>query len=309
MTAEFETDEQWLKASREASQLLKDAAINTAFLTITKSRLLTALAKQVLARSLAEEQAPKYMYDYLLQVADDKMARDGLAVDLPDMLQFVQTEVQQFVRDELSRLESVERVNTLRRDAATRNAACNVNVVGNWVRLEPGQILLISGRSQPVRDIMERLATVPGEVTYLAEDRETPVPVTDVMYFKHSFLQQDIMVRPATCSVTTWQGRARSVKKWRAMLANIDKKYLSVISNLALAGDGGRKEYGATALANNVTKAVATLSAHIAGGIERIIGGVYVPHDSDGAFEDALAACVSGCKHKNICLVHLEDTL
>lgn len=300
MTLPFTTEAEWEAARQEAQKLLGDQTIKDSLLVLAKSRLLTALAKQVLHRTLQEEKASEAMYEFILATADDKAERDSTALDLGDLQESLETFMLTFVKDEISRMESAEHVRDLHRVSLQRDVICEVGIVGRWVTLPPGHLLLICGLSETVHEQIEAIATSGCQYRYTAERFVAP---PDILYMNHGFGRSaDVEARPNYCSLSAWKGQAKTLKHWRKLLAKQSKKFFTIISNLALAGSAsldkpGFKPQEAALVGIN------TLSGHLVNSMERTIAGLYAPRDSKEEFETAIEARVRGSD--NVTLVYV----
>lgn len=289
MTLPFTTEAEWEAARQEAQKLLGDQAVKDSLLVLAKSRLLAALAKQVLHRTLREEQASESMYDFILEVASDKAERDGTALDLGDLQESLETFMLTFVKDEISRLESAEKVRDLHRVSLQRDVPCEVGILNRWVTIMPGQLLLVCGAADIVHAQIEAIATSGCNYRYNAESFLAPV---DILYLSHSFSRSgDVEARPVYSSLSHWKGRAKTLSRWRKFLSKQSKKFFTVVSNLALAG-GDLLDKPGFKPQDAALVGITTLSGHLTNAIERTVAGLYVPRDGGDDFSAAVEARV-----------------
>lgn len=300
MILPFKTPEEWAAAGKEAAKLMGDQAISDALLVLANGRLLSALAKQVLHRTLQEEKASEHMYEYILEAAANKANLDGLALDLGKLQEALETFMLVFVKDEIARVESAAAVSDLKRLSLQRDIVCEVGILDRWIEIPPGHLLLVCGSAETVHAQIEAIAASGGNYRYSAERSVAP---SDILYLSHSFGRGgDVEARPQYCSVDRWRGQAKNLKRWRKLLAGQSRKFFTVVSNLTLAASEafdkpGFKPQEAAVLGIN------TLSKHLTKAIERTVAGLYVPRDDPDEFKEAVHTCVTALDNVTLVLV------
>lgn len=301
MTLPFTTEEEWKLAGEEANRLLKDMTINQAFLTMAKSRILVGLAKQVLDRSLREENASEHMFEYLTEVVDDKVNRDGTAVDLTDLLDACSTVLPAMLQEELGRLESQEHVSDLRRMQLQRDSTCQIKVLDRWLDLYPGNLMVIAGSSDKVSRAINFIATSGEGYRYISGDA---VQGADMMYLLHSFPKNGGAIVPNQRPVSEWRGKARSSSSWAKFLRLISRRYFTIISNILLAAEN-KKVSKQEALYDTAILGINSVSVHLHKGMERTVAGLYVPKSNTSEFMEKVEEAVRACPRENVCLVNI----